>query len=401
MKNRRHDIERYLRGELSPNEMHALEREALNDPFLAEALEGIEQTGAEHFLNDVHKLNRSVKARLRQRQRTRRRSARLWLWTSGIAATLLIVGIAGFYTVTVLRQQSRLTAPQDMATREAPAHDSSRQETGPIAMDAPPSRSDQPAQSPPERLSPAPEGEQHKKATRGTEAEEANEQRQATPSVVDKRPQREMTSRIHEPPAARRSFAPPMITGTITGGSDTPMPGVVVEIAGSSTSVVTDQEGRYAIYSPKDTTLVYSLSDVEPIEIVAKPGSVVDLNLTEDMATLSKVAPSPETGSIRTAAPTMGKKQYMQYLDSAVICPTETLYREPNGRITVKFTVDANGQLSDIRVLKGIGYGCDEALINAIRNGPPWSPATRDDQPVAGEVELTYRHKGTSGDPQE
>ncbi len=34
------DIERYLKGELSPAEMHALEKAALSDPFLADALEG-------------------------------------------------------------------------------------------------------------------------------------------------------------------------------------------------------------------------------------------------------------------------------------------------------------------------------------------------------------------------
>ena len=33
------DIEKYLNGKLSPSEMHALEKKALDDPFLAEALE--------------------------------------------------------------------------------------------------------------------------------------------------------------------------------------------------------------------------------------------------------------------------------------------------------------------------------------------------------------------------
>ena len=58
MRNRKSDIEKYLRGELSPAEMHALEKEALKDPFLAEALEGVEQTGADNFLYDLHGINR-------------------------------------------------------------------------------------------------------------------------------------------------------------------------------------------------------------------------------------------------------------------------------------------------------------------------------------------------------
>ena len=41
MTNRDKDIQRYLRGEMSAAEQHALEKAALSDPFLAEALEGL------------------------------------------------------------------------------------------------------------------------------------------------------------------------------------------------------------------------------------------------------------------------------------------------------------------------------------------------------------------------
>jgi hypothetical protein len=34
------DIERYYSGKMSPQERHALEKAALDDPFLADALEG-------------------------------------------------------------------------------------------------------------------------------------------------------------------------------------------------------------------------------------------------------------------------------------------------------------------------------------------------------------------------
>ena len=37
------DIQKYLKGELSAREMHELEKAALEDPFLADALEGIGQ----------------------------------------------------------------------------------------------------------------------------------------------------------------------------------------------------------------------------------------------------------------------------------------------------------------------------------------------------------------------
>ena len=103
MKNRRSDIERYLRGELTAAEMHALENEALNDPFLAEALEGVEQAGADNFLYDLHALNRSLHDRTRKRKS---KTIRMWGWTTGIAATVLLVAVSGFLVVNLIRQQN-------------------------------------------------------------------------------------------------------------------------------------------------------------------------------------------------------------------------------------------------------------------------------------------------------
>lgn len=42
------DIQRYVQGKLSAGEMHAMEKAALDDPFLADAIEGMQQAFAEH-----------------------------------------------------------------------------------------------------------------------------------------------------------------------------------------------------------------------------------------------------------------------------------------------------------------------------------------------------------------
>ncbi|MDQ2658590.1 MAG: hypothetical protein M3Y60_14295, partial [Bacteroidota bacterium] len=105
MRNRKNDIEKYLQGKLSSAEMHALEKEALSDPFLAEALEGVEQTGADNFLYDLHQLNRSVHDRMRRKGRKSSKVIRLWGWTAAVAATLFLLVVSGFIAVTLLRDQ--------------------------------------------------------------------------------------------------------------------------------------------------------------------------------------------------------------------------------------------------------------------------------------------------------
>ena len=47
------DLQRYLKGELSPREMHALEKAALDDPFLSDALEGLATPHPETDLSEL------------------------------------------------------------------------------------------------------------------------------------------------------------------------------------------------------------------------------------------------------------------------------------------------------------------------------------------------------------
>ena len=54
------DIARYANGSLSPEQRHALEKRALNDPFLHEALEGAEVVGGNAFASDLNELSQKI-----------------------------------------------------------------------------------------------------------------------------------------------------------------------------------------------------------------------------------------------------------------------------------------------------------------------------------------------------
>jgi TonB family protein len=99
------DIEKYLRGELTPAERHALEQKALDDPFLAEALEGAEHAGAEHFGVDL----KIIKKSLHKKTKSRRRFIDIngWQWYSGIAAGLLLFALITYTVIMMIGQQRR------------------------------------------------------------------------------------------------------------------------------------------------------------------------------------------------------------------------------------------------------------------------------------------------------
>jgi len=46
------------------------------------------------------------------------------------------------------------------------------------------------------------------------------------------------------------------------------------------------------------------------------------------------------------------------------------------GKVFIEFAVDKNGNVRDVKVLKGIGAGCDEEAANVLRTKHNWNPAT-------------------------
>jgi protein TonB len=44
------------------------------------------------------------------------------------------------------------------------------------------------------------------------------------------------------------------------------------------------------------------------------------------------------------------------------------------GTVYLKFVVDKNGKVSDVKVQRGIGAGCDEEAVRVVSTMPNWTP---------------------------
>lgn len=79
------------------------------------------------------------------------------------------------------------------------------------------------------------------------------------------------------------------VRGTVTSG-DGPMPGVSVQIKGTNKGVATDAHGSYVIQvDNENAVLVFSFIGYETEEIPVEGRSVIDVQLMEDIQTLSEV----------------------------------------------------------------------------------------------------------------
>lgn len=62
------------------------------------------------------------------------------------------------------------------------------------------------------------------------------------------------------------------------------------------------------------------------------------------------------------------------YFAKNVKYPTKALNAEHQGKVFVTFVITSTGQVDDVKLLKGIGYGCDEEAMRVVKAMPPWTP---------------------------
>ncbi|HTE23474.1 carboxypeptidase-like regulatory domain-containing protein [Flavitalea sp.] len=100
------DIRRYVQDEMSPMEMHAIEKAALEDPFLSDAIEGFSSGISEHGLASVE--NSAINLQTEFSERIKGKNKRnlvpvvnMKWWQAAVAASIIITaGVLGYRSYT-------------------------------------------------------------------------------------------------------------------------------------------------------------------------------------------------------------------------------------------------------------------------------------------------------------
>lgn len=86
-----------------------------------------------------------------------------------------------------------------------------------------------------------------------------------------------------------------------------------------------------------------------------------------------------------------GDKKRIEFLAENIKYPNEAREFGVQGTVYVGFVVEKDGSIKDPRVLRGIGGGCDEATLRAIRLMPKWKPGSQRGKPVRVRMTLPVR----------
>ena len=71
-----------------------------------------------------------------------------------------------------------------------------------------------------------------------------------------------------------------------------------------------------------------------------------------------------------------GTAKMMGFLAANISYPQTARDKGVEGRVYISFVVEKDGSVSDVKVLRGIGDGCDEEAVRVVRSMPNWKPGT-------------------------
>lgn len=90
-----------------------------------------------------------------------------------------------------------------------------------------------------------------------------------------------------------------------------------------------------------------------------------------------------------------GNAALVRYLQKNLHYPPQALRNSIDGKVFIAFTVQADGSIADVQVLKGLGYGTDEEAARVVKNMPAWTPGQQNKHTVSVRYTLpiTFRYE--------
>lgn len=134
----------------------------------------------------------------------------------------------------------------------------------------------------------------------------------------------------------------------------------------SSYTVITDPDtsgGEETGYTGPDSELTPAASATTP-----------DASAEGKLHDLGSVEVAPEFPG--------GQKAFGKFLGSNIRYPESARQNNIQGKVFIGFIVERNGELTDLKIIRGIGGGCDEEALRVLKSSPAWKPGMKEGKPV-------------------
>lgn len=97
----------------------------------------------------------------------------------------------------------------------------------------------------------------------------------------------------------------------------------------------------------------------------------------------SKITPNQDNNETRPTFRGGGADEFAIWVNKHLRYPRIAKENGVQGRVITQFTVDDEGRMTNVRVLRGVDESLDQEAIRVIRMSPRWEPAMQDGKPVS------------------
>lgn len=203
-----------------------------------------------------------------------------------------------------------------------------------------------------------------------------------------------------------------VIQGRITDETGDPIPGVNVIVKGTTVGTTSGIDGLYKLdVDSGDDILTFSFIGLNTQEVVIDDQSIINISMDADASELSEVVVTSRSAGRKKgnlgytesnvkekstkAEPVGGYKSYKNYIKTSLKnnYPEEALANDVRGKVKLEMTINEKGEIENLRVIKGLGYGCDEEATRLVLNGPSWVAGKKNGVPTAMTVQFTIVFK--------
>ncbi|MDR1172686.1 MAG: carboxypeptidase-like regulatory domain-containing protein [Bacteroidales bacterium] len=394
----------YIQGRRKGKEAHRIEREAMQDAFLREALEGFESVESDHAA-----AIRRIQQQITDRSHPKGRSIMLRL--SVAASVALVIGFGWYFLLhetpqrSVLSEATPTETPVSSMRKDKNLAATGQQESKELKESTKQERSQQREGSSPPSPTTAADlemtiediSEVELMEDVGTEVPvepittkpevSFNELQKPAPTVMEALQGNEADVRARgtdSPKAARQ------VRGRVVDESGDPMPGVNIAVKNRAAGVVTDAEGEFALNIDDHATLQASFIGYETQEIKADTSQLL-IAMHEDARQLDEVvvvafgvqrkssvigsAVAVEESEPRTIGPepTIGRRAYRKYLRESLIAPTDGECAGVKGKVRIRFHIDSRGRPYNLQVTRKLCDTADREAMRLITEGCDWT----------------------------
>ena len=361
----------YIRGLRKGKEAHRLEKESMQDPFLADAMDGYNQVEGNHEQR-IEKLRMQVSAHSAKKKNT-------YAITWSIAACLVIgFGISSYFLFLKKSMTDEVFIAEESVPAKLPETTTPATPTNPATPAAPVTpRADKKEMSASAVIEPMMEEALEQTA----ELQEVAATMDTSESVSDKKMR---MAKVVTPPNSN------IIQGKVTDEKGEPIIGASVAYKGTNIGTITNMNGEFSLVKKEGKKqLTAQFIGYDPVEIPVDTSQTMLIAMNENKQTLNEVAvvgygtnKNKKSTTVVTAKeqadkditpqPVIGKRKYQKYLKENLVRPTDEKCAQVKGKVVLTFLVNKEGRPFYIKVKESLCESSDKEAIRLIQEGPDW-----------------------------